>query len=60
MDIFAAFMSEYAIQTMHPFGPNKTEWSAALLKQIPADQLFIAFGGTRSIKKGTKRIQLAV
>lgn len=54
------FISEHSLKTTHVFGNNKTEWSPVLLSQIPADQLFIAYGGTRSVKLGTKRIELAV
>lgn len=59
-DAILPFLSEYASTTIHVFGTNKTEWSQALLKQIPADQLFITYGGTKYIKKETKRLELAL
>lgn len=39
---------------------NKDEWSQALLKLIPSDQLFPVYGGTMWIEPGKKSTQLAL
>lgn len=53
-------LSEHWRTNTRIFGTNKTEWSQELLKHISADQLFVAYGGTKSIKRGTKRLELAL
>lgn len=60
LDTVLPFVSQYSSICLRVFGTNKTEWSTELLRLISADQLYIAYGGTRLVKPGTKRIELAL
>lgn len=60
MERIRPLLSDYSIKTFKIFGPNKEEWSKELLKQIPSDQLFKYYGGTKVASEGTNRVQLAL
>ena len=42
------FLHQITLEKISVFGFDKKEWSAALLKEIDADQLPVQYGGTIS------------
>jgi hypothetical protein len=42
------FLHQITLEKISVFGFDKKEWSAALLKEIDADQLPVQYGGTMS------------
>ncbi|EFX85378.1 hypothetical protein DAPPUDRAFT_222627 [Daphnia pulex] len=46
------FLHPVTLDKISVFGFDKSEWSAALLKEIDADQLPVHFGGTMTDSKG--------
>lgn len=55
-----SIMSENQTASFRVFGSNKTEWSSELLKQIPAEQLYTAYGGTKLIEKRRNFLQFTL
>lgn len=60
LEILQPLVSQDTARIKRVFGRNKTEYSVELLKLIAPDQLYVAYGGTRTIREGTKRLQLAL
>jgi len=46
------FLHPVTLDKISVFGSDKSEWSAALLKEIDADQLPVHFGGTMTDSNG--------
>lgn len=60
LDSIRNLVSENTLKILQIYGTNKEEWSKALLKQIPSDQLFRIHGGTKLLQKNTTRAEVAI
>lgn len=59
-NVVRPYISHYTLNQIKLHGQSKEVWSRELLKLIPADQLFVAYGGTKVVPNGTQQIELAL
>lgn len=52
MAVIKPFMSEVTLEKFRVYGTDRNEWVAALLEDIPPDQLPVHYGGTMTDADG--------
>ena len=55
LNIVTPFLNKTTVDALKVFGPNKEEWSKALLEEIDADQLPAYFGGKATDPDGNPK-----